>query len=375
VASGIVEGNRANARFRDPLGIAFDAAGTLYIADDIAQVILRMTPSGDVTAFAGLTPKFGTADGSGTSARFTFPGAIAVDGDGNTYTIDRTNVLKKITPAGVVTSIAGLANTTGSKDGTGSEARFNNPVGIAVDRRDGSVIVADTQNDTIRRVTAQGIVTTVAGKAGVSGAANGTGSAATFGGPYGVAVDGSGNIFVADTNNSRIRKITPDGVVSTFAASTGVGPSLAFPTSVAVDAAGNVYVAEGFRNLIKKVTPDGKINNFVGNVGLSFGDGIGAAAGFNYPSSIALDGDGNLWVADTVNHLIRRVTPNAVVTTAAGAVLQPGNVNGFGAAARFTYPSGIAVGPNGRIVIADTDNHAIRVGTVPGSGRPRAARH
>jgi sugar lactone lactonase YvrE len=372
-ASGTVEGKGTNARFSDPSGVAFGAAGTLYITDDVDDVILRMTPSGDITTFAGSAPKFGVADGTGTAARFSLPGAIAADADGNTYVLDHTNVLKRITPAGVVTSIAGLANASGAQDGTGSAARFNYPLGIAVDRRDGSVIVADTMNDTIRRVTSQGIVTTVAGKAGIAGGSNGTGTAATFSGPRGVAVDGSGNVYVADSNNSVIRKITPDGVVSTFAANPGHSPTIQFPTAVAVDTAGNVYVNDN-RNLIRKVTPDGTINNFVGNSGLTNADGVGTAAGFNYPGSIALDRDGNLWVADVANQLIRRVTPAGVVTTVAGAVFRNGNVNGFGISARFNYPSGIAVAPNGRILIADTYNDAIRIGTVILSGRPRPTR-
>lgn len=370
VASGVVEGNGKNARFGDPTGVAYGPDGTLYIADDIQDVILRMSPTGDVTTFAGLAPKFGTADGAGSAARFFLPQAVAADSDGNTYVVDDANVLKKITRAGVVTTLAGLANTAGSQDGTGSAARFNFPLGIAVDPRDGSVIVADTQNDTIRRVTAQGIVTTVAGKVGVTGRADGTGTAATFNNPQGVAVDGSGNIYVADTNNSAIRKITPAGVVSTFAANVGHGPSISYPSSLAVDAVGNVYVNDT-RDLIRKITPDGTINNFVGSFG--YADGTGSAAGFNYPGSIALDRDGNLWVADVANHTIRRVTPAGVVTTAAGNVFRSGNVNGFSSTARFDYPAGIAVAPDGRILIADTWNHAIRTGTVINT-RPRPTR-
>ena len=373
--SGLVDGNGADAHFNGATGIAVDAAGNLYVADEFNAVIRRIAPSRDVTTFAGDAPKWGSADGTGTSARFTFPApaGVAVDAGGNTWVTDATNVLKKITPAGVVTTVAGLAGAAGSQDGTGSAARFDTPTGVAVDPRDGSIIVADAGNHTIRRVTPQGIVTTIAGRVGVAGSDDGTGAAATFDFPCGVTVDGSGTIYVADFARSRIRKVTPAGVVSTFANPFG-RVQLSSPTAVAVDAAGNVFLTDS-ANKVKKVTPDGVVSVVAGNGGDGFADGVGLATLFSRPFGLALDRDGNLYVADTGNHLIRRVTPGAVVTTVAGVASSPGNVNGPGIAARFSTPIGIAVAPDGRIVIADLDNDAIRIATVIPTVRGRAVQH
>lgn len=344
-ASPLVDADGDSARFLGPAGIAFDDAGMLYIADEFNQAIRRMTPARSVTTFAGMAP---------AATQFTFPRSVAVDSIGNTYVVDDTSALKKVTPAGAVTTVA---------DG------FASPRGIAVDRRDGSVIVAETGNNTIRRVTAQGIVTTVAGQSGTAGFANGVGTAATFNNPHGVAVDGSGTIYVADTFNGAVRKIAPDGVVTTFA------KSLGSVTSIVIDPTGALYAAEGFNSVIDKITPDGVASKFAGNGQYGWRDAIGTAAVFNEPFAIALDTRGDLYVADAGNGVIRRVTPSGDVTTVGGAGLRTGNVNGFGAAARFSGPIGIALMPDGRLVIADSDNHAIRVASIVAAGKPRAVRH
>jgi glucose/arabinose dehydrogenase len=189
---------------------------------------------------------------------------VAVDGDGNLYVTDRQNhTIRKITPAGVVTTLAGTAGSYGSADGTGADARFYYPYGVAVDG-DGNVYVADTINHTIRKITPAGVVTTLAGTAGAVGSTDGTGADARFNEPYGVAVDGDGNVYVTDRYNHTIRKITPAGVVTTWAGAEGES---------------------------------------------GFVDGIGRAAFFDYPSGVAVDGDGNVYVADNSNHAIRKVTP------------------------------------------------------------------
>src|SRR5439155_793821 len=167
---------------------------------------------------------YGSADGTGSAARFRFPGSVAVDNAGSVYVADLGNTIRQVTPAGVVTTLAGLAGNGGSADGTGSAARFNNPCGVAVDSA-GDVYVADTDNDTIRQVTPGGVVTTLAGLAGKGGSADGTGSAARFYYPVGVAVDSAGNVYVADYYNDTIRQVTPGGVVTTLAGSAGRGGS------------------------------------------------------------------------------------------------------------------------------------------------------
>ncbi|MCH1463187.1 MAG: hypothetical protein L7U46_04820, partial [Candidatus Nanopelagicales bacterium] len=221
-------------------------------------------------------------------------------------------------PVGTVTTFAGGAQ--GSADGTGADARFNSPPGVAVDGG-GNVYVADYNNHTIRKITPAGVVTTLAGTAGSSGSADGTGADARFYYPWGVAVDGDGNVYVADENNHAIRKITPAGVVTTLAGT--------------AESSGST-------------------------------DGTGADARFNRPHGVAVDGDGNVYVADGVNHTIRKITPAGVVTTLAGAARQNGFSDGRGPLARFNYPQGVAVDGDGNVYVADYNNHAIRKVTPAG---------
>jgi PKD repeat protein len=203
---GSADGTGSAAQFGNPYSVAVDTIGNVYVADTINSTIRKVTPAGVVTTFAGLAGVGGSANGTGSVARFNDPYGVAVDVNGNVYVADTYNsTIRKVTPAGVVTTLAGLAGTSGSANGTGSAARFNNPYGVAVDTN-GNVYVADTYNFTIRKVTPAGVVTTLAGVAESSGSANGTGSAARFYYPDGVAVGGTGNLYVADGANDEIRK-------------------------------------------------------------------------------------------------------------------------------------------------------------------------
>jgi sugar lactone lactonase YvrE len=244
-----------------------------------------------------------------------------VDGAGNLYVADSRNyTIRKVTPAGVVTTLAGQANSLGSEDGTGSSARFGLPLGVAVDGS-GVVYVADSYNSTIRKITPAGVVTTLAGLAGIPGSSDGQGSLARFLSPSGVAVDGSGNAYVADPWNFSIRKVTPDGVVTTLAGAaehpgindgTGSAANFDFPIGVAVDESANVYVAEYWSFTIRKVTPAGVVTTLAGEPG-SWGsaDGVGSAARFANPSGVSVNAAGNLYVADSSNHAIRKGVPVA----------------------------------------------------------------
>ena len=287
--------------------------------------------------------------------------------DSGNYTI------RKITPNGVVITLAGLAGSPGSGDGVGSVARFSFSYALAVDSA-GNIYVADGSNHTIRRITPAGIVTTLAGLAGNSGSTNGTGSAARFARPTGVAVDSAGTVYVADTGNNTIRKITPDGVVTTFAglagtigSTNGTGSAARFstPTGVAVDSAGNVYVTELRNQTIRKITAAGVVTTLAGSAGSSGSvDGTGSVARFNFDDtsfpSIALDGAGNAYVPD--NSTIRKITPAGVVTTLAGLAGSRGSADGIGIVARFKTPYGIGVDGAGNVFVADTYNNAIRIG-------------
>ena len=364
--SGSADGTGAAARFSFLFeGVAVDGAGNVFVADGCA--IRKITPGGVVTTLAGSADSQGSADGTGAAASFNFPYGVAVDGAGNVFVADTQNdTIRKITSAGVVTTLAGSAGLgfgptdlglSGSADGTGVAARFNSPSGVAVDGAD-NVFVADSGNNTIRKVTSNCVVTTLAGSAAADpGSADGTGPAARFNGPEGVAVDGAGNVFVADTYNNTIRKITPSGVVTTSAA------GFIWPQGVAVDGAGNVFVADTDNNTIQKITPGGVVTTLAGSApeGLSgSADGTGVAACFSWPTGVAVDGAGNVFVADTDNNTIRKVTPSGVVTTLAGTAGLSGSADGTGSAARFTWPEGVAVDGAGNVFVGDVGNCTIR---------------
>ena len=368
---GSADGTGSAARFNSPSGVARDNAGNTYVADTVNSTIRKITPAGVVTTFAGLAGSPGSANGTGSTARFKFPVAVAIDSIGNIFVADTNNsTIRKITPARVVSTFAGLAGSTGSANGTGSTARFNFPSALAVDSAN-NIYVADTANSTIRKITPARVVSTFAGLAGSIGTANGIGSAARFDFPAGVAVDraGTGNIYVGDTSNFTIRQITPAGVVTTLAGSPGVrggangtGSAARFdlPIGMAVDSAGNIYVADTDAGTIRKITPGGVVSTFAGSFA-RFGsqNGTGSAARFNLPGDVAVDSFNNLYVADTNNCTIRKITPAAVVTTLAG-LASPGHNNGTGSAARFDFPQGVAVDTTGKIYVADSVESAIR---------------
>ena len=311
-----------------------------------------------VTTFAGSTS--GDADGTGTAAKFKSPSGVAVDSSGYVYVADYSNNrIRKIDSAGVVTTLAG--STQGYMDGTGTAAQFNLPTGVAGDSS-GYVYVADSLNNRIRKISPAGVVTTLAGS--TFGTADGTGTAAQFNFPSGVAFDSSGNVYVADTGNNRIRKISPTAVVTTLAGSTsgdddGTGTAAQFrsPTGVAVDSSGHVYVADAGNNRIRKIDPAGVVTTFAGSTS-GDADGTGTAAQFNFPSGVAFDSSGHVYVADPNNNRIRKIDPAGVVTTFAGSTR--GYMDGALAAAKFNIPYGVAVDSRGNIYVADRDNHRIR---------------
>jgi sugar lactone lactonase YvrE len=307
------------------------------------------------------------ADGTGVAAKFRQPHGIALDGSGNLYVADTDNhrIRKIVIATGVVTTLAG-SGTGGYADGTGTAAQFNYPNGIAV-HSSGNVYVADSANNRIRKITPAGEVSTFAGS-GTSGYADGTGTAAKFNSPSGVAVDSSGNVYVVESY--RIRKITPEGVVSTFAgrsssgSADGTGTAATFNSAsgIAVDSSGNVYVADTQNHRIRKITSAGVVTTLAGSAQGS-ADGTGTAAQFKRPSGVAVDSSGNVFVADTENHRIRKITAAGVVTTLAGSA--SGYADGTGAAAKFYSPYyGVAVDSNGTVYVADSTNHRIRKITI-----------
>lgn len=333
---------------------------------------------------AGKALTTGTNDGNGSGALFDFPDGLALDGAGNLYIVDQYNfTIRKMTPAGTVTTLAGQAGVAGSADGTNRSATFNHPWGLARDKA-GNLYVADQGNHTMRKMTPTGtnwVVTTIAGAAGVAGSADGTNSAARFNWPDGTAVDTNGNVYVTDQGDHTIRKLTPVGtnwVVTTIAglatvygSADGSNSTALFnkPSSVAVDNAGKLYVADLFNNTIRMLTQAGTnwvVTTIAGQAGVSGSkDGTNKAALFYQPNAVAPDALGNLFVTDYGNNTIRKMAhfgTNWVVTTLGGVAGDSGITNGTGSAARFYHPTFMALDAAGDLYVSDRDNDIIRRG-------------
>lgn len=367
---GSNEGTGTEARFNSPGAVALDAAGNTYVADRLNHVVRKITPAGVVTTLAGVAGSPGIADGLGSAARLDQPGGIAIDAAGNLFVTDRAAfTIRKITAAGEVSTLAGLPNVPGYADGVGSGARFSVPYGIAIDR-DGMLFVVDGANRVIRKVTPAGVVTTLAGGAGIVGHVDATGTNARFDALAGLAIDGAGNLYAADTSSAVIRKITPAGVVTTLAGlaysrgtTNGLGAAARFsnPLGIAADRDGTVYVADTSNETIRKITPDGTVSLFAGVPGIPGNINASATtARFFRPTGLALDSAGNVIIADTSNHTIRRISASGTVTTLAGGGGNFGSTDGFGTTARFYHPRGLAIDGQGNVFVADSFNNTVR---------------
>lgn len=471
---GYLEGFSTGAAFNNPTGLALDASSsTLIVADTFNQVVRSVTTSGVTSLIAGAPGAPGSADGLAViTARFNRPTGVATDVVGNIFVVDTLNATVRrvssalapiisvhpvaqtaslgstvtftaaatgtpsptyqwqrfrmgdtsfvslaegapytgtqtgtltITPVGaemagdlyqlvanngvasvatvaaqlsvnlgpIYTTWAGLAGSPGVLDGVGATARFRSPMNMGQDTA-GNVYVADTGNHVIRKISPSGVVTTLAGTPGVPGATEGLSASARFNSPSGVAVDLQGNVYVADTGNHTIRIITPSGVVGTFAglagnlgSADGAGSNarFQFPSAIVSDSTGALYVADTLNHTIRKIVA-GTVSTLAGTAGTQGSlDGSGISARFAFPSGIAVDAAFTVYVADTVNHVIRMITAAGVVTTPAGLANVSGSADGAGNIARFNQPKAVAVDGT-TIYIADSGNHTIRSMTV-----------
>lgn len=356
-------------------GLCYDTAGNLYFSHPEFHTIHKVSPSRVVTTIAGGILDPGYADGPALSARFDYPMDLAVLPNGELYITDGFNhTLRKLSSSGEGSTVLGRPAQSGSVDGTGEDVHFGSPYGMAV-VSDGSLFVADRGNFTIRKITPSGASSTIAGSPGQSGDANGTGSSARFGGifersgPTDVAVDPNGNLFVTDSGNHTIRKISRMRAVTTFAGSsgtqgyvngTGVAARFVHPSAIATDPAGNCYVVDQYGSIVRKITPAGIVTAFAGAPSThGYVDATGNAARFGEIEGIACDSSGNVYVADRESHTIRKITPGGVVTTIAGGARVRGSADGVGTAARFSFLGNVTVDPQGNIYV---------VGGSPGGG-------
>jgi sugar lactone lactonase YvrE len=366
--AGSADGTGTDARFNSPRGIALDAAGNVVVADSGNHTIRRVTPAGVVTTLAGGAGAPGLANAVGTDARFTGPHGVALDPAQNVYVADAGNsVIRRIAPDGTVITLAG-GSPRGHADGDGALARFRNPFSIAWAAASGDLVVGDTFNFTLRRVSLLGSVTTIAGTPPGTGTADGAPGIGRLDGPTRMARGPDGTIFIADRQNFAVRALSPAGTLTTLAGLPGVpgvddgtGSAARFLSvnGIAVDASGVVYVTD--EQVVRRIDPGGAVTTLAGARG-QFGadDGFGANARFFVLDDIAVDSAGVLYVADSNNHTIRRITPAGLVTTLAGGAGASGAADGFGPAARFNLPSGLAVDDSGNVYVADSGNHAIR---------------
>ncbi len=369
-------GPATNAQLRSPASVTVDAAGNFYIADNFNRV-RKVNSSGVISTVAG-NGSFGyTGDGvAATTAALNSPSGIAVDAAGNLYIADTSNnrVRKVVAASGAISTIAGNGTNNFSGDGgPATSAQMNSPFGVTQDSS-GNLYISDSGNNRIRKVTTSGIISTFAGN-GASGFSGDGGLAASaqLSGPAGLAVDAAGNLYIADVNNNRIRKVTPAGIISTVAGSSSQGfagdggpatsAKLTLPEGVAVDATGNLYIADMFNNRIRMVT-GGTISTIAGNgqQGFSGDGGPATGASLNNPQGVAVDASGNLYIADTRNSVIRKVALTGVISTVAGT----GGLAGFSgdggpATSSFlNFPSAVAVDATGNLYISDTNNSRIR---------------
>jgi len=371
-------GSATNASLSSPHGAAVDAASNVYVTNSLSRRVRKFTPGGTISTVAGNGLFKAPSDGVPSTASYlNTPSGVAVGGDGSVYIVDLGNQqVRRVGPAGVITTVAGNGVTGFSGDGgpaTAASVNLYYRSGLAVGA-DGSLYIGDTRSQRVRKVTPDGLVVTVAGNGSYDFSGDGgPATKAAFRYTFGIALDELGNLYVADCDNARIRKVTPGGVISTVAGNGSIGfsgdggpatsASLNYPSGVAVDSTGNLYISDAGNNRIRRVAPNGVISTIAGNGNAGFsGDGGPATSAWLYgPAAISLDRAANLYVADQGNHRIRRIAPDGNIATVAGngRAIYSGD-GGIPINASLHYPYGVAIDAAGNLYIADSGNDRIR---------------
>jgi uncharacterized protein (TIGR03437 family) len=363
-----------------PFALALDSSGEVFFAENGDSRIRKIDTKGNISTIAGTgTAGFGGDGSAGASAALSFPTGVAVDSSGNVYIADSLNRrIRKLASGGNISTVAGNGNYSYSGDsGQATSAQLNTPQAVASDSS-GNLYIADTVNNVVRKVTAAGVISTIAGNGTAgSGGDGGAATSAQLRSPQGIAVDASGNVYVADTQNARVRKIS-NGTINTVAGSGTVGSGgdggaatsaqLNIPTGLAVDGAGNLYIADFSNNRIRKVTPGGTITTLAGNglAGYSGDGGAAANAQLTTPVSVATDSSGNVYIADTGNNAVRVVNSSGIVSTVAGNGLAGySGDDGPAVSATVGNPTGVAVDASGNLYVSDG---SVRVRKVYSSG-------
>jgi len=360
---GSANGQGTNATFYYPTGITSDSQGNLYVTDLYNETIRKVDSNYTVTTIAGQVGLQGSSDGPAANVDWFITPAITVDGQGNLFVADNVNNdILKIGTNDSVTTIAGQVGNAGSANGQGTNASFNTPNGITVDSK-GNLYVADSGNDTIRKIGSNNNVTTIAGQAGISGRANGQGTNATFYYPIGITSDGKGNLYVTDLYNDIIRKIDSSNNVTTIAGQAGISgrangqgtnATFYYPTGITSDGKGNLYVTDLYNDTIRKIDSSNNVTTIAGHARTrGSADGQGTNATFALPAGITSDSQGNLYVADQHNDTIRKIDTNLNVTTLSGQAGVSGSADGQGTNATFDHPTGITVDSKGNFYLSD----------------------
>jgi DNA-binding beta-propeller fold protein YncE len=349
--------------------MAVSAVGMLAIAQPPSAEARVADSVGTLSIFAGTGTDGAATAGPATSSNLNYPTGVAVDSSGNVYIADYSNnVVEKVTPSGTLSVFAGTGTDGAPTAGPATSSNLNGPTGVAVDSS-GNVYIADNSNHRIEKVTPSGTLSVFAGTGTKGAPTAGPATSSNLNDPTGVAVDSSGNVYIADQSGKRVVKVKPDGTLSVFAGTGTAGAPTAGPATssnlnnpagVAVDSSGNVYIADKSNNLVEKVTPDGTLSVFAGTgTQGSPTPGVATSSKLYGPTGVAVDSSGNVYIADRSNELVLKVTPSGTLSVFAGTGTQGAPIAGPATSSNLNHAFGVAVDSSGNVYIVDSGNNLV----------------